>query len=83
MGETVFTLKGPQKPHVHWDQGQKQQFDRNLCQTYLLILEGLLERQGVTEAHLADTDAGGDSHIWELSTADVGGSYFGTLPLAH
>lgn len=34
------------KSHMFWDQGQKQQFERGLGWTWLLILESLLERQG-------------------------------------
>ena len=31
---------------MHGDQGQKQKLDKNLDQTYLLVLESLLERWG-------------------------------------
>ena len=44
---------------MHWDPGKKQLFDRSLCQTYLLVLESLLERWGVTAAHPGDIDTGG------------------------
>lgn len=43
---------------------QRQQFERNLDETHVLILESLQEREEATEAHLGNTDAGG-SHLWE------------------
>ena len=43
---------------------QRQQFERNLDETHVLILESLQEREEATEAHLGTTDAGG-SHLWE------------------
>ena len=44
--------------HALVTRGQKQSFERSLGQTYLLILESLLERQEATGAHPGDTDTG-------------------------
>lgn len=43
---------------------QRQQFERNLDETHVLILESLQEREEVTEAHPGNADAGG-SHLGE------------------
>ena len=40
------TLGGHTESHVHWVPGKKQWLHRSLGQTYLLVLEGLLRRQG-------------------------------------
>ena len=60
-----FTLRVHLKSHKLQDLGQKQQFDRSLRQTYLLILEILQEKQEETAAHPGDIDTGG-SHFGEF-----------------
>ena len=52
------------KSYMFWAPVQRQQFERNLDETHVLILESLQEREEATEAHLGNTDAGG-SHLWE------------------
>lgn len=51
--------------------GKQQWPHKRLNQAYLLILEGLLQRQGVAEAHLGDKDSGSSgfgkcSFVWAL-----------------
>ena len=58
LGKTDFTLRAHTKSHTLWGPGQKQQFDRNLGQTYLLLLESLPGMQETSMAHAGDTDAG-------------------------
>lgn len=41
LGKTDFTLTAHRKSHTLWGPGQKQQFDRSLGETYLLLLESL------------------------------------------
>ena len=43
----------------HSGKGGKQWLHRGLGQTYLLVLEGLLERSGAPVAHCKDKDTGG------------------------
>ena len=58
-------LKGSHKISHAWDPGQRQEFERNLDWTHLLILESLLERQEAARAPLEYMDTG-SSHFGEL-----------------
>ena len=44
---------------MHWDQGKRQKYGRSLGQIYLLVLEGLLQKQGEAVANPGDRDADG------------------------
>ena len=57
-------------------QGKEQWPHRRLKQIYLLVLEGLLQRQGVTMAHCEDKDTGSRSSgkyslAWELPESAI------------
>ena len=47
------------------DPGKKQEFERSLGQTHLLILESLPEREKATGTHIGNTDSG-RRHFREL-----------------
>lgn len=46
------------KSHMLQDPGKKQQSDRNLGQTYLLVLENIPERYGAAVVHSMGIDSG-------------------------
>ena len=62
-GETETTLlEGTHKVVcASGPRGKEQRPHRRLNQTYLLVLEGLLQRQGVDVAHHGDKDTGSRS----------------------
>ena len=66
------TLGGHTQSSVHIrTQGKEQWPHRRLNQTYLLLLEGLLQRQGVAVAHHGDKNTGSNSSgkyclLWAL-----------------
>ena len=84
LGETETPLLEGTQSSVHIrTQGKEQWPHRRLNQTYLLVLEGLLQRQGVAVACCGDKDTGGRSSqkyslAWALpesaisSTKDLG-----------
>ena len=45
-GRRLCSWRSYARSRMHGDQGQKQKLDKNLDQTYLLVLESLLERWG-------------------------------------
>ena len=55
--------------------------ERNLGQTYLLILESHPERQAATGTHPGDGDAVAD--IFESSSSSTGKQHFEIIPLAY
>ena len=59
MGETETPLL--EGTHKEGPRGKEQWPDRRLNQTYVLVLEGLLQRQGVAVAHRRDKDTGSRS----------------------
>ena len=61
-GNRDSTLGGHTQSNVHiGTQGKEQSPHRRLNQTYLLVLEGLLQRQVVAVAHCGDKDTGSRS----------------------
>ena len=61
-GNRDSTLGGHTQSSVHTGtQGREQWPHRRLNQTYLLVLEGLLQRWGVAVAHCGDKDTGSRS----------------------
>ena len=64
------------------DPGQKQQFEKNFCQTQMLILESLSERQEetVTQPGNKDTMA---ATLESPFYHGAGKHHFGILPLAY
>ena len=59
------------RSHVHQDPGKKQRPHNRLGQTYLLVLEGLLQRREAAVAHCGDKDTGEYSLAWALLEATV------------
>ena len=63
--------------HVHRDPGQKQWLHMNLGRTYLLVLKGLLWRQGPAVLSLSGVIKTGGGNIgecsstWNLAEADI------------
>ena len=70
-GETETpVLKGTHKVVcASGPRGKEQRSHRRLNQTYLLVLEGLLQRQGVAVAHCGDKDTGSSSSSWKYLLA--------------
>ena len=61
-GNRDSTLGGHTQSSVHIEtQGKELQPHRRLNQTYLLVLEGLLQRWGVAVAHRGDKHTGSRS----------------------
>lgn len=53
------------KSYILQKAGQKQSFERSMCQTHLLMLESLTERQKSIGTHFGDIDTDG-SYFEEL-----------------
>ena len=76
-GNKDSTLGGHTQSSVHiGTQGKEQWPHRRLNQTYLLVLEGLLQRQGVAVAHREDKDTGSRSSekyslVWALPESAI------------
>ena len=77
LGQTETPLlEGAHRSCVHQDQGKRQLPHKRLGQTYLLVLEGLLQRRGEAVAHCRDKDTGSCSSgeyslMWYLLEAAI------------
>ena len=69
--QRLHSYRAHTKSHTHQEQGQKPQFHRSLGQTYLLVLEGLLGREGCLWLTLGTrtlvVDVSGSIYLCELS----------------
>ena len=76
-GKRDSTLGGHTQSSVHIrTQGKEQWPHRRLNQTYLLVLEGLLQRQGLAVSHGEDKDTGSRnsgkySLVWALPESAI------------
>ena len=72
------------KFHMLWDPGQRQQFERNLCQTHLLILESLPQKQEAVELTLGPQKlaAAIPRRLFHHTNTGAGEGRFEVLPLA-
>lgn len=62
MGETETSpLEGMHKDPKHQDAGEGARTYKSLGQIYILVLEGLLQRQGAAVVHCGDKDTGSRS----------------------
>ena len=60
--QKLYSWRVHTKSHVHQDPGEKcSDLTKRLGQTYLLLLEGLLQRQGLAVVHCGDKDTGSSS----------------------